>query len=59
MTRQAPEPFKCLNWWEKALEDINSEHDVEYDGHIEEEELSGSAGNQNRIPLRQHFRREL
>ena len=37
---KAPATSKCRKWWEKALEDINSAHDVEYNGHVEEEELA-------------------
>ena len=36
---KAPATSKCLKWWQKALEDINLAHDVEYIGHVEEEEF--------------------
>ena len=35
---EVPATPKCLKWWQKALENINSVHNLEYNSHLEEEE---------------------
>ena len=45
---KAPAISESLKWWQKAQEDINSAHDVEYNGHSEEGKWEKTY---NHIPL--------